>query len=116
MNVAKWSKAMKAFWLISTLAIEVSVAHLARALEATAAPEAPSVLPGKGLAQHDFFFAGEAKEERMVIVRNGAVVWSYTQAIEVTPNKKVVWALRSWTPPADLGPATTIQVLDVNPR
>jgi hypothetical protein len=36
------------------------------------------------------------------------------QAIEVTPDKKVVWALRSWTPPADLGPATTIQILDKN--
>jgi hypothetical protein len=34
------------------------------------------------------------------------------QAIEVTPDKKVVWALRSWTPPTDLGPATTIQLLD----
>jgi hypothetical protein len=34
------------------------------------------------------------------------------QAIEVTPDKKVVWALRAWTPPADLGPATTIQILD----
>jgi hypothetical protein len=33
------------------------------------------------------------------------------QAIEVTPDKKVVWALRAWTPPADLGPATTIQIL-----
>jgi hypothetical protein len=32
--------------------------------------------------------------------------------IEVTPEKKVVWALRSWTPPADLGPATVIQLLD----
>ncbi len=35
------------------------------------------------------------------------------QAIEVTPEKQVVWALRSWTPPANLGPATTIQLLDV---
>jgi hypothetical protein len=34
------------------------------------------------------------------------------QAIEVTPEKKVVWALRAWTPPADLGPSTTIQILD----
>ena len=34
------------------------------------------------------------------------------QAIEVTPGKRIVWALRSWTPPADLGPATTIQILD----
>ena len=34
------------------------------------------------------------------------------QAIEVTPEKKVVWALRAWAPPADLGPSTTIQILD----
>jgi hypothetical protein len=34
------------------------------------------------------------------------------QAIEVTADKKIVWALRSWEPPADLGPATTIQILD----
>jgi hypothetical protein len=34
------------------------------------------------------------------------------QAIEVTPDKKLVWALRSWTPPADLGPATVLQLLD----
>jgi hypothetical protein len=33
------------------------------------------------------------------------------QAIEPTPDKKVVWALRSWETP-DLGPATTIQFLD----
>ena len=36
------------------------------------------------------------------------------QAIEVTPDKKVVWALKSWTPPVDLGPSTTIQILDEN--
>jgi hypothetical protein len=34
------------------------------------------------------------------------------QVLEVTPDKKVVWALRAWTPPADLGPATVIQLLD----
>jgi hypothetical protein len=33
------------------------------------------------------------------------------QAIEVTPEKKVVWALREWTGQTDLGPSTTIQVL-----
>jgi hypothetical protein len=37
---------------------------------------------------------------------------STVQVLEVTPDKKVVWALRSWTPPADLGPATVIQLLD----
>ena len=34
------------------------------------------------------------------------------QVFEVTPEKKVVWALRSWNDPADLGPATVIQLLD----
>jgi hypothetical protein len=36
------------------------------------------------------------------------------QAIEVTPAKRVVWTLQSWTPPADLGPATTIQFMDTS--
>jgi len=39
---------------------------------------APETLPGRGLAQYDFFNAGESKEERMFIVRDGRVVWSYT--------------------------------------
>jgi len=43
-----------------------------------APPAAPAVLPGKGLAQYDFFYAGEAKDERMFIVRDGKIVWSYT--------------------------------------
>ena len=33
------------------------------------------------------------------------------QAVEFTPDKKVVWVLRSWENP-DLGPSTTIQILD----
>lgn len=33
------------------------------------------------------------------------------QALEITPDKKVVWVLKSWNNP-DLGPATTIQVID----
>lgn len=39
--------------------------------------------------------------------------WPHTvQLIEVTPDKKVVWALRSWTDPVDLGPATHVQILN----
>lgn len=34
------------------------------------------------------------------------------QVLEVTPGKKVVWALRAWAEPANLGPATNIQLLD----
>jgi outer membrane protein assembly factor BamB len=76
---------------------------------------APAILPGKGLAQHDFFYAGEAKDERMFIIRHGQIVWSYTHdgrgeisdavlqpngnilfahqfgITEVTADKKVVW-------------------------
>jgi outer membrane protein assembly factor BamB len=38
--------------------------------------------------------------------------WKYTvQVLEITPDKKLVWALRSWESP-DLGPATCIQLLD----
>jgi len=40
-------------------------------------------------------------------------LWPQTvQVLEVTPDKKVVWALRSWEAPADLGTATSIQLLD----
>lgn len=40
--------------------------------------------------------------------------WTGTvQVFEVTPDKKIVWALSEWTNP-DLGPATYIQLLDEN--
>jgi outer membrane protein assembly factor BamB len=86
-----------------------------RAADTIVAPAASAVVPGKGLAQHDLFYAGEAKQERMFIVRNGAVVWSYTHdgrgeisdavllpngnilfahqfgVTEINSDKKVVW-------------------------
>ena len=34
------------------------------------------------------------------------------QAIEVTPQMKTVWVLRSWTGEAKLGPSTTIQIIN----
>lgn len=34
------------------------------------------------------------------------------QVIEVTPEKKIVWALSAWGDPVDLGPASSIQLLD----
>jgi outer membrane protein assembly factor BamB len=37
----------------------------------------PDKLPGKGLAQHDFLYAGEAKDRRIYIVKNGKIVWTY---------------------------------------
>ena len=41
------------------------------------APAAPTILPGRGLAEHDFFYAGEAKNRKMFIVRKGKIVWFY---------------------------------------
>jgi hypothetical protein len=39
--------------------------------------------------------------------------WRKTvQVLEVTREKKLVWAMRSWDPPTALGPATVIQLLD----
>ncbi|HEV2969536.1 MAG TPA: ThuA domain-containing protein [Pirellulales bacterium] len=35
------------------------------------------VLPGKGLAEHDFFYAGESKQRKMFIVKKGQIVWTY---------------------------------------
>ena len=35
------------------------------------------ILPGKGLAQHDFLYAGESRNRQVFIVRNGKVVWFY---------------------------------------
>ncbi len=40
-------------------------------------PAFPTELPGKGLAQHDFLYAGEAKTRDIYIVRQGTVIWSY---------------------------------------
>jgi outer membrane protein assembly factor BamB len=84
-------------------------------MQATEPLLSPAVLPGSGLAQHDFFYAGEAKAERMFIVRGGKIVWSYehpgkgeiSDAVllpngnilfshqlaitEITPDKRVVW-------------------------
>jgi hypothetical protein len=77
---------------------------------------APQVLPGAGLAQHDFVYSGESHDRRIFIVRGGKIVWSYDDAAgkgeisdmvalangnilyahqfgvtEITPEKKVVW-------------------------
>ncbi|MBK5271769.1 MAG: hypothetical protein JJE22_12230, partial [Bacteroidia bacterium] len=43
--------------------------------------------------------------------RNIKEWYGTVQVFEVTPEKKIVWALSSWTNP-DLGPATSVQILD----
>lgn len=44
--------------------------------------------------------------------KNGDNAPGSAQAIEVTPAKQVVWALREWGPENNLGPATSIQFMD----
>ncbi len=68
----------KTFCLLPIPLVGISQAQTTTPTTVAAAANAPAVLPGKGLAQHDFFYAGEAKEERLSIVRKGAIVWSYT--------------------------------------
>jgi hypothetical protein len=95
--------------------IELIYLPMGGSTEASAAPQIPAALPGKGLAEHDFFYAGEGKTERMFIVLAGQVVWAYTNSgkgeisdavlepngnvlfahqfgvTEVNPDKQVVW-------------------------
>jgi hypothetical protein len=77
---------------------------------------APAVLPGNGLAQHDFVYSGESHDRKIFIVRGGKIVWSYDDAAgkgeisdmvmlsngnilyahqfgvtEIAPDKQVVW-------------------------
>ncbi|MGD0629456.1 MAG: hypothetical protein ABR987_08890 [Terracidiphilus sp.] len=82
----------------------------------THAQNAPAESPGKGLAQHDFMYAGESHDRNIYIVRGGKIVWNYSDpagkgeisdtvmlsngnvlfthqvgVTEITPDKKVVW-------------------------
>jgi hypothetical protein len=83
---------------------------------------APAILPGKGLAQHDFVYSGESHDRKIFIIRGGKIVWSYDDpagkgeisdmvmlsngnilfahqfgVTEITPDKKVIW---NYVPPA----------------
>lgn len=114
---------MSRFTIILTIAALGAIPFFARHVSAqtNSAPAAPADLPGKGLAQHDFFYAGEGDQENMYLVRDGKLVWSYEDTntlgeisdatrlsngnilfahqhgvTEITPDKKVVW---NYNPP-----------------
>lgn len=106
---------MKRFRLFVLLALGAAAALNGFSADNNPVSYAPAALPGKGLAQHDFFYSGEAHDERLLIVRGGRVVWSYTHPgrgevsdavlqpnghilfahqfgiTEITLDKKVVW-------------------------
>ena len=101
--------------LLSVLPVALVLLPAMAADPPASKPQAPAVLPGKGLAEHDFFYAGEAKDERMFIVKKGEITWSYTHPgrgeisdavllpsgnvlfahqyaiTEITADKQVVW-------------------------
>lgn len=64
---------MKNLFVITLFLISISV----NAQEVINEPTAPASLPGKGLAQYDFFYAGEQKNRNMYIVKDGKITWSY---------------------------------------
>src|SRR5690242_4245331 len=70
-------KTRSAFWSLPLLVVAMGQVPFNQQTTQAAPADAPFVLPGRGLAEHDFFYAGEGKEERMFIVRKGRVVWSY---------------------------------------
>ncbi len=46
-------------------------------VSAAACAQAPAQILGKGLAQHDFLYAGESHDRKIFIVRQGKVAWRY---------------------------------------
>ncbi len=73
-----WTREIAAIALAGAMTAGVVSLAAAQTPEASKKPLSPAVLPGAGLAQHDYFYAGEGKQERMFIVRGGKIVWSYT--------------------------------------
>ena len=66
--------------LLAGFLIALAAAHAAETRPVpppVSGPAFPSPLPGRGLAEHDFFYAGEAKTQDMFIVRRGQVVWEF---------------------------------------
>jgi hypothetical protein len=63
--------------LIIVLGLALNLASFGAFQSKAAATSTVDALPGNGLAQHDFLYAGESKNRRAFIVRKGQVVWSY---------------------------------------
>src|ERR1041384_5529170 len=73
-SVSSLFKRMKLF---ITLACVLNLLTFSASNAAEAKSAQSMALPGKGLAQHDFLYAGESKNRRAFIIRQGKVVWSY---------------------------------------
>ncbi len=62
--------------LVGTMTVAAFAPIQSGAVEADSAPSTIK-LPGRGLAEHDFLYAGESKQRRAFIVRHAKVVWTY---------------------------------------
>ena len=70
-KISSFLKLMKQTHFIALgLALTLSPLTFLQSDAADANNTPPQVLPGRGLAQHDFLYAGESKNRRAFIVRN----------------------------------------------
>ena len=77
----------------------------------------PADLPGKDIRG---FQVSVRLPNGNTLINNWVNSWSESldpdkvpeQAYEITPDKKIVWTLKAWKAPNNLGPSTTIQILD----
>jgi outer membrane protein assembly factor BamB len=77
-HIVRMQNHMKPALLFLVIGLTLCVPPLSHAQSPSQpASTTPQVLPGKGLAQHDFLYAGESKNRRVFIVRKGKVVWTY---------------------------------------
>ena len=70
-------------WVVACCALASPVFGGDPAASSPATTKAPAVLPGKGVAEHPFLYAGEwdtrkPHKQSMFIVRDGKVVWQYS--------------------------------------
>jgi len=72
---------MKYFSVVSVFVLAFINAISVATADAQQNNAAPASLSGKGIAQYDFFYAGEAKTQNMYIVRKGQIVWEYKDTI-----------------------------------
>jgi hypothetical protein len=75
------SKLFLGFGILSCLMLQTGINQRLSAQNSAEKTPAPAILPGKGLSQFDFFYAGEAKERNMYIIRKGRIVWAYNDTI-----------------------------------
>ena len=67
--------------ILFCLTLQTGITQLVSAQSGTEKAKTPAVIPGKGLAEFDFFYAGEAKDRNMYIVRDGKIAWSYIDTL-----------------------------------